>query len=146
ESLLVERLRADGSGLFVIVAEIEAGFIGAAAFTPMAIAGERSYTAAALGPIATAPKFRGRGVGAGLVRAGLAQCRRRSVGAVFVLGAPSFYGRFGFTAAAAAKVASPWAGSHFQALSLTDGVELFEGEARYPEPFYEMFSDEEDGV
>lgn len=139
ESELVERLRAGGSGLFVILAEIETGFVGAAAFTPMAVVGERPITAAALGPIATAPKYRGRGVGAGLVRAGLAQCRRRGVGAVFVLGAPSFYSRFGFSAAAAAKVDAPWAGPHFQALSLTEGVEVFDGEARYPAPFYEGF-------
>lgn len=146
ESRLVEALREKRSGLFVIVAEIEAGFVGAAAFTPVAVAGERDLMAAALGPMATAPKFRGRGVGAALVRAGVAQCRRRGVEAVFVLGAPSFYGRFGFTAAAAAKVAAPWAGSHFQALSLVDGVELLEGEARYPEPFVALFGGEEDGA
>ena len=40
-------------------------------------------------------------------------------GTIFVLGAPEYYERFGFSAAAAEGYTSPYAGPHFMALHLT---------------------------
>ena len=42
--------------------------------------------------------------------------------AVFVLGDPAYYERFGFSVAAAAGFASPYAGPYFMALGLNDGI------------------------
>lgn len=137
EANLVEQLRADNAFSFLIIAEIEDGFIGACGFCPLPIVGERRVEAVALAPLAVVPEYRGAGVGAGLVRAGIAQCRRRGVEAVVVLGAPRFYGKLGFTAEAAAKIDAPWAGvPSFQALALSDGIEPMEGEAQYPAAFF----------
>ncbi len=80
--------------------------------------GERAL---ALAPLAVAPPRQGRGIGAALVRAGLAKVRAAGFDAVFVLGDPAYRGRFGFTPAAAAGYASPSAEPHFMGLALGRG-------------------------
>lgn len=137
ESALVERLRDDGAFSFLIVAEIGEGFIGACGFSLLPIHGEeRSYEGAVLAPLAVAAPFRGAGVGSALVRAGLAQCRRRNFGVVCALGHPRFFSRLGFSREAAAGVVAPWSASAaFQALVLRDDGAVVAGEAQYPEAF-----------
>jgi putative acetyltransferase len=54
--------------------------------------------AALLGPLAVAPARQRQGLGGRLIEAGLERARRAGVGAVFVLGDPAYYGRFGFRA------------------------------------------------
>ncbi|NNJ25599.1 GNAT family N-acetyltransferase [Alienimonas chondri] len=52
-----------------------------------------------LAPLATRPEHQGNGIGSALVRQGLDACRDRGAVAVFVLGDPKYYGRFGFVPA-----------------------------------------------
>jgi predicted N-acetyltransferase YhbS len=52
----------------------------------------------ALGPMGVHPKHQQRGIGARLVETGLQQLQRAGVKAVFVLGHPEYYPKFGFTA------------------------------------------------
>jgi putative acetyltransferase len=54
----------------------------------------------ALAPMAVIPHRQRTGIGSALVRAGLEECRRAGVAAVFVVGHPSYYPRFGFAAGA----------------------------------------------
>lgn len=136
EADMVERLRADGDFLFMIVAEIEDGFIGAVGFSRLPIVGERMVDAAALAPIAVAEDFRGVGVGAALVRAGLAQCRRRGAPLVCVAGARRFFAQTGFAIRPAAQIDAPWSPGHLQALALDDALGPIEGVARYPKGFF----------
>lgn len=147
ESALVERLRGDGAFSFMIVAEIGEGFIGACGFSPLPIHGEeRSYDGAALGPLAVAAPFRGAGVGSALVRAGLAQCRRRNLGVVCALGSPRFFNRLGFSRAAASEIASPWTDAPaYQALVLRDELAPVVGEARYADAYFNS-ADMDDGM
>jgi putative acetyltransferase len=49
-----------------------------------------------LAPVAVHPKWQRRGIGSALIQRGLEECRKRGVGAVFVLGEPALYARFGF--------------------------------------------------
>jgi putative acetyltransferase len=60
----------------------------------------------------------GGGIGSALIRAALE--RAKALGSiVFVVGAPDYYKRFGFSTEAAAPFPCPYAGSHFMALPLT---------------------------
>ena len=52
-----------------------------------------------LAPMAVAPARQRAGIGSALVRDGLARCRRQGVEAVFVVGHPAYYPRFGFSLA-----------------------------------------------
>lgn len=49
-----------------------------------------------LAPLAVLPQFQKQGIGAALVRAGLAACRLRAFDFVVVLGRSDYYAHFGF--------------------------------------------------
>jgi predicted N-acetyltransferase YhbS len=84
-----------------LVAEEAAGAIGHVLFTEVAIEGDGArITAGALAPVGVLPPAQGRGVGAGLIRAGIGRCRTLPWPLLFVLGSPRYYGRFGFQLAA----------------------------------------------
>ena len=51
-----------------------------------------------LGPLAVHPEFRGRGIGAALMRRALADAARLGHRAVLLVGDAPYYGRFGFSA------------------------------------------------
>ena len=97
EADLVDALRAAGA-LRISLAAAEAGaVVGHVAFSPVVIQGGASVVnALGLAPMAVLPGWQRRGIGSRLGRAGLAACSDTPYGLVFVLGAPRFYGRFGF--------------------------------------------------
>ena len=97
EAALVESLRAVAEPHISLVAEVEGRVVGHIFFSPVRLESEgATHEALALGPMAVLPEFQGRGVGSSLVLEGLEECRRRGHEAVFVLGHPEFYPRFGF--------------------------------------------------
>lgn len=97
EADLVDALRTAGA-LRVALVAVEAGIVvGHIAFSPVVIQdGTSTLNALGLAPLAVLPGWQRHGIGARLVRAGLAACGETPHGLVFVLGAPGFYGRFGF--------------------------------------------------
>ena len=76
--------------------------------------------ALALAPLAVRADRRRRGIGAGLVRAGLDRARREGWRAVVVLGDPAYYSRFGFRPEAVRGMASPYAGPALMGLALAE--------------------------
>ncbi len=137
EADLVEALRVGGHVLEALVAEAEAEgeVIGHVLFTRLPILGpDTRLEAAALAPLAVTAEFRGQGIGAALVQAGLEACRGRGLDGVVVLGDPQYYGRFGFTAKAARRIEAPWSGPAFMALAFSSEVPL-DGRAVYAAPF-----------
>ena len=141
EADLVERLRRVPGYLGLVAvssASLRAGsegaVVGHVAFTPVALeaAPSRLY---GLAPMAVAPERQRRGVGTALVLEGLGACRRAGVDAVFVLGHPAYYPRFGFRVAPVGNEygAPPEA---FMALELTAGaLEGVSGTVRYDRAF-----------
>jgi putative acetyltransferase len=121
EAGIIEGVRAEGLVLVELVAEVDGEVVGHVLFSrmrtdpPLAVAG--------LGPLGVAPLQQGTGVGSALSRAGIEACRAAGMQAVVVLGHPPYYPRFGFSAEAAAQIASPFAGRPaFMALALTPGA------------------------
>jgi putative acetyltransferase len=96
EADLVDALRSADVPVISLVAEAEGEIIGHALFTQVSIPGWESAAFMALGPIAVLPGWQQQGVGSALVEAGLDACRTRGCTAVFVLGHPTYYPRFGF--------------------------------------------------
>jgi putative acetyltransferase len=93
-------------------------------------------TVLALAPVAVLPQHQGRGIGGTLVREALAMADEREEPIVTVLGAPSFYSRFGFTPAAVHGLRSPYddAGEAFQ-VRARPGAEIPPGELVFPPAF-----------
>ena len=122
EVALIAALRTDGDVVVEMVA-LEEGeiIIGHVLFSRMT-AGPPACRIAALAPVAVRTARQNQGIGAALIRAGLAACRENGIDAVIVLGDPPYYGRFGFDAALAAHLASPYAGPHLQGLEFRAGV------------------------
>ena len=82
------------------------------------------------------PGFRRRSVAERLIRRCLARAEDEGVVAVFVLGNPAYYGRFGFRASLAAAFGSPYAGPHLMALPLSSGhLPVTDGEIAYAPAF-----------
>jgi len=60
-------------------------------------------------------------------------------GAVFVLGNPAYYGRFGFNAGDASGFTSPYAGLHFMVLALArGGLPMLRGRVEYAAAFAKL--------
>ena len=91
--------------------------------------------ALSLAPVAVLPQAQGRGIGAALIRGGLARAGRAGWHAVFVLGDPAYYARFGFSVEAASGYDCAYAGAHFMVLRLADAPIPATGRIAYPAPF-----------
>lgn len=123
ESLLIHRLRADCSVIVSLVALIEGAVAGHIMFSNLPIRTDRrSLQGAALAPMAVRPEFQKRGIGARLVREGIEACRTRGVDVIVVLGHPTYYPRFGFSAQTARNLVAPFSGEAFMALELRSGA------------------------
>jgi putative acetyltransferase len=114
EARLIGMLRADGDAAFSLVAEADGVLLGHVLFSPMAAPAR----VLGLAPLSVASQSRKQGIGELLVRKGLELARDEGWQAVFVLGDPGYYTRFGFTAQAADGFSNPFEGPHFMALEL----------------------------
>lgn len=119
EARLVDALRASGRLSVSIVASDGAGVIGHVAFSPVRVGETQGL---GLAPMAVLPEHQSRGVGALLVREGLASCVALRQGFVVVLGEPEYYGRFGFERASARGLDNEYgADEAFMVLELVPG-------------------------
>ncbi|SLN36722.1 hypothetical protein TRL7639_01791 [Falsiruegeria litorea R37] len=86
---LVKELTTGGWSVLSIAARCEGALIGHCLFTI-------EQEGALLGPVCVTPNQQFRGVGSSMIKTGLRQLEGLGVRQVFVLGDPSYYGRFGF--------------------------------------------------
>ncbi|MBI4582986.1 MAG: N-acetyltransferase [Planctomycetes bacterium] len=137
EARLVEALRIGRYVRVSLVAEVLGQIVGHVLFSDLPIhTGKVAIPALALAPLAVLPDFQRRGIGSAIVRIGLDECRKRGHKIAVVLGKPSFYQRFGFSAELAKRLDSPFAGEAFMAVELIQGaLEGVRGQVRYPPPF-----------
>jgi putative acetyltransferase len=105
EATLVDALREHAADVISLVAEDNGQIVGHVMFSPVRVEGAEGVRSMALAPMAVAPDRQRAGIGSQLVHAGLAECARRGVEAVFVVGHPPYYPRFGFTRASAFGIA-----------------------------------------
>ena len=93
---LVGTVRAQADPVVSLVAEHQAQLIGHVLFSPVTLSGSPCLPVMALGPVGVLPEYQRRGVGSALIEAGVAECQRLGMVALFVLGHPTYYPRFGF--------------------------------------------------
>lgn len=124
EANLVDTLRAQAEPCISLVAEDAGEIIGHILLSPATLSADQDILVMALGPMAVIPRRQHEGVGSALVHAGLEQCRQWDCQAVFVLGHPLYYPRFGFEPASRFNIASVYAvpDDVFMALELKPGA------------------------
>lgn len=137
ESKLVEHLRAADLAAIELVAVEGTAVVGHILFSPLGVThGKKAIRSLSLAPMSVQPGHQRRGIGSELIRAGLAFAKTRGWQAVFVLGHPDFYPRFGFSATLARPFKAPFSGKAFMALELEPGALAGgDGHVVYPPPF-----------
>ena len=131
EAQLVARLRADGAAAIELVAEQGNSIIGHILLSPV----QAPFRALALAPVAVAREHQRTGIGSAMIEAAHAIARDHGWTAVFVLGDPSYYRRFGFDPALAAGFSSPYAGPYFMALALAGALPTRTGRVEHAAAF-----------
>lgn len=131
EAALVDRLREDGDSALSLVAVDGAEVVGHVLFSRMAA----PFPCLGLAPMSVQPGRQRSGIGSALIREGLARVRQQGHHAVFVLGDPAYYRRFGFDAEAARGFASPYAGSYLMVLPLQGQLSPTTGAVDYAPAF-----------
>lgn len=131
EARLVERLRDDGDAAISLVAEEAGAIVGHILLSPMAA----PFPALGLAPLAVLPGHERKGIGSALIKAAIARAGERNYDAVFVLGDPAYYGRFGFRADLAADFSSPYAGPYFMVMPLRETLPATRGRVDYARAF-----------
>lgn len=114
EADLVEQLRRSGDAVISLVAFDGERVVGHAMFSAM----RAPFKALGLGPVSVVSDKRRLGVAAEMIKRGIARAHAERWGAIFVLGSPAYYSRFGFSADAASGFVSRYAGPHLMVLAL----------------------------
>lgn len=95
EQFIIRALRRSGQLSLSLVAEEDGVLLGHVALSPVEISSGASAWFG-LGPIAVRPDRQGQGLGSALMQAALSELRRLGGRGCVLLGAPAYYGRFGF--------------------------------------------------
>jgi putative acetyltransferase len=137
ESDLIARLRQERLVVVGLVAEAQGQIVGhiMLSWLPTQVDG-RVVRATALAPMAVRIDQQRRGIGSRLVASSIERATQAGVEAIIVLGHPTYYPRFGFSADLASKLAAPFSGSAFMALELAPGtLSGSRGTVVYPKAF-----------
>ena len=131
EAELVDQLRRDGDAAISLVAEADHAIIGHVLLSPMTA----PFAALGLAPLSVLPAHQQHGVGSALMHAAIDAARTAGAAAIFLLGHPAYYRRFGFSVETARPFASPDAGPHFMVLPLVDPLPATHGPVGYAKAF-----------
>ena len=97
EANLVNALRDSGIPFISLVAEEDEEIMGHILFTPVELIGDDSgLKLIGLAPMAVLTNLQKKGIGSQLVKTGIENCSTQGYDAVFVLGHPEYYPKFGF--------------------------------------------------
>jgi putative acetyltransferase len=136
ESKLVEDLRAGKLAVIELVAADGPAIVGHILFSVLGVRrGNRPLRALALAPVSVRRDRQRQGIGSRLIRSGLERARQLGWQAVFLVGHPSYYPRFGFSSERARPFAAPFSGAAYMALELVPDALAGCGFVTYPPAF-----------
>ena len=134
EADLVEQLRSGGHAEIELVAELDGAVVGHVLFSPM----EAPFRALALAPVAVIPPRQRNGIGSALIEHGHDLARQGGWQAIFLVGEPEYYSRFGYSTDAAKPFGCAFAGPYFMMRPIEQPLPAASGEVRYAPPFAEL--------
>jgi putative acetyltransferase len=121
EHLIVDELRAGGRlSLSLVSCDAAGTVVGHVAFSRVLVDGVDCHWFG-LGPLAVLPGYQAQGHGSALAREGLQRLRAIGAAGCVVLGDPTYYARFGFSACPSLQFPGVPA-DHFMALALDGGT------------------------
>jgi putative acetyltransferase len=127
---IVDDLRQSREAVISLVAEHETRIVGHVMFSRL----RAPMRALVLSPLGVLPDFQKAGIGSALVRKAMERARQQDWQAIFLVGSPAYYGRFGFSSAAAEGYTSPYYGWPFMAHIFDRSVPRM-GEIGFPATF-----------
>ncbi|AXA33452.1 GNAT family N-acetyltransferase [Francisella adeliensis] len=96
EEKLVKLFHQDNQELISLVAEVDSEIIGQIILSKMTAEDDSSLSIYGLAPMCVSPKYQKQGVGTKLIEKAIQEAKASNIDAIFVLGHPSYYPRFGF--------------------------------------------------
>jgi putative acetyltransferase len=137
EPKLVDLIRERGNARLATVAEEGGELVGYLLASPLTLDPPSPLKCLAIGPVAVIPERQRDGIGSRLMRHAIELARDGGVDALFLLGHPSYYPRFGF---AATHVGNEYGATDaFMALELREGcLAGVRATARYVTEFAEV--------
>ncbi|MFK7902461.1 MAG: GNAT family N-acetyltransferase [Nitratireductor sp.] len=118
EAKLVESLLPSQEETISLIAKVGKEVAGHVLLTKVKAKNQNKLKAMALAPLSVLPKYREMQIGSQLVRQAIITASENKYDALFVLGDPLYYERFGFKQKAANGFKTPWPKTHFMALEL----------------------------
>lgn len=130
EARLVDALREDGEHVLSLVADCGGDIVGHLLLTEL----DAPFRALALAPVAVSPSYHGRGFGWQLITRAHDWAKAQGWDAIFVMGDPAYYQRFGYSVAAVGGYTCPYAGEYFMIKSFRSFLPP-RGTVEYPPAF-----------
>ena len=118
ESDLVKQLISDGDVLINLVVESSDTIIGNVIVSQITMEPDIGLFCGGVAPLSVLPDQQSSGVGSRLMEEAINESRKLGIDALFLLGDPNYYKRFGFTVS---KLKNDYSLEHFQELELTEG-------------------------
>lgn len=135
EASLVDALISEPVETPSFVAELEGEIVGHVMYSQL----DGPPKALGLGPLSVSPAWQDMHVGTELTRQSLERMRNEGWSSVFLLGAPTYYERFGFKSSTADPMTSQYQGPYFLAKELQAGALAgYSGEVKFAKPFSEL--------
>ena len=118
EVVLVQQLRADNDVVIELVAEEAGSIVGHVLVSHLSLNPNISLQCGGVAPLSVLPGHQSNGIGSRLMEAVIERSRSVELDALFLLGDPAYYQRFGFQVTG---VRSDYPAEYFQAFELTPG-------------------------
>jgi len=115
---LVKQLILDGDVLVNLVLELSGNIIGNLVVSKITMEPDVGLFCGGIAPVAVLPDQQSSGIGSQLITEAINECKNKGMDALFLLGDPSYYKRFGFIVS---RLKNDYSAEHFQELELTEG-------------------------
>ena len=136
ESDLVKQLISDGDVLINLVLESSETIVGNIVVSKITIEPDVGLFCGGVAPVSVLPDQQSSGVGSKLMTAAINESKKMGIDALFLLGDPNYYKRFGFIVS---TLKNDYSVKHFQELELTeDCLENIKSKVTYADAFLHL--------
>jgi len=136
ESDLVKQLISDGDVLINLLVESLDTIIGNVVVSKITMEPDMGLLCGGIAPVSVLPDQQSSGVGSRLVTAAINESKKTGIDALFLLGGPNYYKRFGFIVS---TLKNDYSVKHFQELELTeDCLENIKSKVTYADAFLHL--------